>query len=73
MYTKIACNFSSGRYGVRLQVIEQFLKFSYFFLAHKVPLITSFEFRKLLKRMPSLAYTEINQKKHRFISMFAFV
>ena len=57
MYMKIACNISSGRYGDRLQVIHPFLKFSYFFLTHKVPLIISFELRKTLKRTPSLAYT----------------
>ena len=46
MYTKIACNISSGRYGVRLQVIQSFLKFPYFF-THKAPLNTSFEIRKI--------------------------
>ena len=32
----------------------------------------SFEIRKSLKRMPSLAYTEIGQTKYRVSSMFAF-
>ena len=50
MSTKITCNISSGRYGVRLQGLQPFLKCSYFFLTHKVPLITSFVLRKSLKR-----------------------
>ena len=62
MYRKIACNIFSGYYGARLQVIWPFFKFSNF-LTHKVPLILSFEFRKSLTIMPSLAYTEMNQKK----------
>ena len=63
MYTKIACNIYSCRFDVRLQVMQPFLNFSCFFLTHKVPLITSFELRKSLKRMLSLAYTEMNQKE----------
>ena len=39
---------------------------------HKVPPNTSFEIRKSLKRMPSLAYTEMDQTKYRVSSMFAF-
>ena len=42
-------------------------------LTHKVPPVTSFEIRKLLKRMPSLAYTEMDRTKYRVSSMFAFV
>ena len=42
MYTKIACNISSGRFDVRLQVMQPFLNFSCFFLTHKVPLIEEF-------------------------------
>ena len=45
---------------------------SIFNLTHKVPPNTSFEIRKSLKRMPSLAYTEIDQTKYRVSSMFAF-
>ena len=59
MYTKSACNISSGHYDVRLQVRN-----SIFVLTHKVPLTTSFELRISLERMPSLAYTELNKKKH---------
>ena len=35
MYAKIACKISFGHYGVRLQVIQPFLKFYQFFLALK--------------------------------------
>ena len=66
MYTKTTCCVFSGRFGVRLQVMQPFLHFSYFFLNHKVSLITSFELRKSLKRMPSLTYTEMNQKETSF-------
>ena len=59
MYTKIVC--------------DTFFEISIFVLALKVPLNTSFEFRKSLERMPSLAYTEMNWAKHHFSSMFAFV
>ena len=52
MNTKIICNISSGRFDVGLQVIQPFLKF---------PHNTSFEIRKTLKRMPSLAYTEMDK------------
>ena len=45
---------------------------SIFNLTHKVPPNTSFEIRKSLKRMQSLAYTEMDQTKHRVSSMFAF-
>ena len=41
-------------------------------LTHKVPPSTSIEIRKSLKRMPSLAYTEMDQTKYRVSSMFAF-
>ena len=39
---------------------------------HEVPPNTSFEIRKSLKRMQSLAYTEMDQTKYRVPSMFAF-
>ena len=45
---------------------------SIFNLTHKVPQSTSIEIRKSLKSMPSLAYTEMDQTKHRVSSMFAF-
>ena len=44
---------------------------SIFNLTHKVPPSTSFDIRKSLKRLPSLAYTEIDQTKYRVSSMFA--
>ena len=47
-------------------------KISIFNLTHKVPPRTSFEIRKSLKRMLSLAYTEMDQIKYRVSSMFAF-
>ena len=72
MYTKIICNISSGRFDVHLQVIQQILKFPLSNLTHKVPPNTSFEIRKSLKRMPSLAYTEIDHTKCSVSSMFAF-
>ena len=73
-YVKIACNIWSDHCGVRLQELQPFLKFSFFFFSQKVPLnTTSFDLRKSLKRIPSLAYIEINQTKQRFSSMFAFV
>ena len=43
-----------------------------FNLTHKVPQSMSFEIRKSLKRMPSLAYTEADQTKYSVSSMFAF-
>ena len=72
IYTKIICNIFSGRFDVHLQVIQPILIFSIFNLTHKVPPSTSFEIRKSLKRMPSLAYTEMDQTKYRVLSMFAF-
>ena len=51
-----------------LQVIQSIV-----FLAHKVSLNTPFKLRKSLKRMPSLAYTELNQAKYRFSLIFALV
>ena len=44
---------------------------SIFSLTHKVPPSTSFEIRKSLKRMPSVAYTEMAQTKYRVSSVFA--
>ena len=72
MYTKVACNNSSGVFDVRLQVMQPFLNFI-FVLTHKVHLITSFEFITSLKRIPSPAYTVMNQKEACFISIFALV
>ena len=66
IYTKITCNIFSGRFDVHLQTFE----ISVFDLTHKVLPSASFEIRKSLKRMPSLAYTEMDQKKiPRFIDV----
>ena len=51
--------------------ISKEFEISIFNLTHKVPQSTSIEIRKSLKRMPSLANTEIDQTKHRVSSMFA--
>ena len=72
MYTKIICNNSPGRFNVHLQVIQPILKFTISNLTHKVPRNTSFEIRKSLKRMPSLANTEMDNTKCSVSSMFAF-
>ena len=45
---------------------------SIFNLTHKVPPSTSFEIRKSLKRMLSLAYTEMDLIESRVSSIFAF-
>ena len=45
---------------------------SIFNLTHKVPPRTSFEIGKSLKRMPYLAYAEMDQTKYRISSMFVF-
>ena len=50
----------SGRFDVHLQVKQPILKFSYLILLIKYPQSTSFEIRKSLKRMSSLAYTEMD-------------
>ena len=73
MYTKKVCNISSGRNGVCLLVITGGFEISILNLTHKVPLNTSYEIRKSLKRMLSLVYTEIDQTKYRISSMFAFI
>ena len=72
IYTKIIGNIFSGRLDVHLQVIQPILKFPYLISIIKYPPSTSFEIRKSLKRMPSLAYTEMDQTQYRVSSMFAF-
>ena len=73
IYTKIIGNIFSGRFDVHLQVIQPILKFPCLIsLILKVHPSTSFEIRKSLKRMPPLAYTEMDQTKYRVSSMFAF-
>ena len=66
---KIICNIFSGRFDASNTADFEISTFN---LTHKVPPSTSFEIRKSLKRMPSLAYTELNQTKYRVSSMFAF-
>ena len=72
IYTKIIRNMFSGRFDVHLQLIKPNYEISTFNLTHKVPPHTSFDIRKSLKRIPSLAYTEIDQTKYRVSSMFVF-
>ena len=57
------CSFASNTTDFKISIPN---------LTHKVPPNTSFEIRKSLKRMPSLAYTEMDQTKYRVSSMFAF-
>ena len=70
IYTKTIGNIFSGRFGSFAGNTADF-KISIFNLTHKVSPSTSFEIRKSLKRMPSLAYTEMEQTKYRVSSMFA--
>ena len=72
IYTKIIGNIISGPFDVHLQIIQPILKISISNLTHKVPPNMVFEIRKSLKRMLSLAYTEMDQTKYRVSSMFAF-
>ena len=67
IYTKIICN-------IRCSFASNTADFdiSLFNLTHKVPPSTSFEIRKSLKRMPSLAYTAMDQTYYRVSSMLAF-
>ena len=68
IYTKIICNIFSGRCDVHLQVIRPISIYQ----SHPLSTPnTSFEIRKSLKRMPCLAYTEMDQTKYRVSSMFA--
>ena len=65
--------FYSGRFYIHLQVIQPILKFPYLIsLIKPPPPSTSFKIRKSLKRMPSLAYTEMDQTKYRVSSMLSF-
>ena len=70
-YENHLVHFFSGRFDVHLQVIQPILKFPYLISIIKYPPSSSFEIRKPLK-MPSLAYTEMDQTKYRVTSMFAF-
>ena len=71
IHTKIICNiFFWSRCSFASNTAD--FEISIFNLTHKVPPSTSFEIRKSLKRMPSLAYTEMDQTKYRVSLMFAF-
>ena len=61
IHTKIICNifFWSPQCSFASNTAD--FEISIFNLTHKVPPRTSFEIRKSLKRMPSLAYTEKDQ------------
>ena len=68
IYMTLICNIFSGRFDVHLQEIQPILKFPYLISFIKYPQVI----RKSLKRMPSLAYTEMDQTKYSVASMFAF-
>ena len=71
-YTKIICIMYFWSLWCSFPSNPADFEISIFNLTHKVPPSTSFEIRKSLKRMPSLAYTEMDQTKYRVSSMFAF-
>ena len=62
-FLSLLCSFASTTADFEISIFN---------LAHKVPPSTSFEIRKSLKRIQSLAYTEMDQTKYRISSMFAF-
>ena len=66
IYTKIICNIFSGCFDVHFLSNTADFKIFIFNLIHKVPPSTSFEIRKSLIRMPSLAYTEMDQTNTAF-------
>ena len=72
IYTKIICKFFFWSLWCSVASNTANFEISIFNLTHKVPPNTSFEIRKSLKRMPSLAYTEMDQAMYRVSSMFAF-
>ena len=55
-------------------ICKEYSQFEIFIfnLTHKVPPSTSIEIRKSLKRMPSLAYTAMDQTKYRCLHSDAF-
>ena len=61
-FWSLRCSFASNKAGFENSIFN---------LTHKVPPSTSFEIRKSLKRMPSLANTEMDQTKYRISFMFA--
>ena len=71
-FTKTICNIFLGRFDVHLQVIQPILKFPYLISLTKYPQVRHLKIGKSLKRMPSLAYTEMDETKYRVSSMFTF-
>ena len=63
MYAKIACNIFFLSLWCLFASNTAVFKILTFFLAHKVSLNTSLKLRKTLKKLQSLAYTEMNQTK----------
>ena len=72
IYTKIIGNIFFWSLGFSFASNTADFKISTFNLTHKVQQSTPFEIRKSLKRMLSLAYTEMGQTKYRVSSVFAF-
>ena len=72
IYAKSLVTFFPGHFDIHLQVIQPIVKISLFNFVHFVPPGMRFEIRKSLKRMPSLAYTEMDQTKYCVSSMFTF-
>ena len=66
IYTNVICNIFSGRFDVHLQVIQPILKFPYLISLIKEAPSTLFEIRKSLKRVPSLAYPEMDETNTAF-------
>ena len=62
-FWSVWCSFASNTANFEISIFNR---------THKVLPNTSFEIRKSLKIMPSLAYTKMDQTKHRVSSMFAF-
>ena len=71
IHTKIICNIFFWSLQSSFARNKADFEISIFNLTHKVPPNTSFEIGKPLKRMPSLAYTEMDQTKYRVSLMFA--
>ena len=71
IHTKIICNTIFWSLQCSFASNKADFEISIFNLTHKVPPNTSFEIRNSLKRMPSLANTEIDQTKYRVSLMFA--
>ena len=61
-FWSLRCSFASNKADFEISIFN---------LTHKVPPSTSFEIRKSLKRMPSLANTEMDQTQYCVSLMFA--